>query len=523
MEPLYQLLIKPLSLAMTILLSFVLWKAFFICWVLPTRAYNKLRKSGFGGPIPCFPLGNIREMTMTKKKIRSSSPSLEYISHDIYPIIFPYFSQWRELHGKVFVYWLGIEPFLYIADPEFLTQMSSGVIGKKWGKPNVFKQDRKPLFGNGLLMVEGDNWVHHRHTITPVFLPNNLKAMGSMMVESATKMIDRWTSLIASGEPEIYVEKDIMRTYSEIIARAAFGVDYRISQEVFTKLRAMHLTLFKSNRLVGVPFNNIVYLKQTIELIKLSKDVDQLLLSMITNRKMSVVDVDHPQHDLLGFLLEEKSAGDGQLGKKFSDQELIDECKTFFFAGHETTALALTWTLFLLALHPEWQNQLREEIKQVVGDRPLDPTMVAQLKKMGWVMNEVLRLYPAGPNSQRQAREDIRVGNFVIPNGTNMWIDIVGMNHDPVLWGDDVNEFRPERFKGDINGGCKYKMGFVPFGFGGRMCVGRNLAMMEYKIVLTLILTSFSFSLSPTYHHSPTIMLSLRPAHGLPLILEQLV
>lgn len=142
--------------------------------------------------------------------------------------------------------------------------------------------------------------------------------------------------------------------------------------------------------------------------------------------------------------------------------------------------------------------------------------------QMGWVMNEVLRLYSPAPNVQRQAREDIRVNDVTIPKGTNMWIDVVGMHHDSALWGEDVNEFKPERFKDDLYGGCKHKMGYLPFGFGGRMCVGRNLSMMEYKIVLTLILTRFSFSLSPNYCHSPSILLSLRPAHGLPLIVQPL-
>lgn len=139
---------------------------------------------------------------------------------------------------------------------------------------------------------------------------------------------------------------------------------------------------------------------------------------------------------------------------------------------------------------------------------------------MGWVMNEVIRLYSPAPNIQRQTREDIGVDDLIIPKGTNIWIDVVKMNHDSALWGEDVNEFRPERFKDDIYGGCNHKMGFLPFGFGGRMCVGRNFSTMEYKIVLTLILSRFSFALSPSYCHSPSTLLTLRPSYGLPLILQ---
>lgn len=143
---------------------------------------------------------------------------------------------------------------------------------------------------------------------------------------------------------------------------------------------------------------------------------------------------------------------------------------------------------------------------------------------MGWVMSEVIRLYSPAPNVQRQTREDIRVDDLlVVPKGTNIWIDVVAMHHDKSLWGEDVNEFRPERFKEDpIYGGCKHKMGFVPFGFGGRMCIGKNLTSMEYKVVLTLVLSRFSLSLSPNYRHCPSIMLSLRPKYGLPLILQPL-
>lgn len=141
---------------------------------------------------------------------------------------------------------------------------------------------------------------------------------------------------------------------------------------------------------------------------------------------------------------------------------------------------------------------------------------------MKCVMNEVLRLYPPAPNVQRQAREDIKVDDLTVPNGTNLWIDLVAIHHDPEFWGEDANEFRPERFMDDVNGGCNHKMGYLPFGFGGRMCVGRNLTFMEYKIVLTQLLSKFSFKVSPGYHHSPATMLSLRPTHGLQLIVQPL-
>ncbi|KAL5069858.1 hypothetical protein RYX36_020745 [Vicia faba] len=489
----------------------------FSWWIFPIQILKKLKRNGFQGPTPSFPLGNIEEMK--RKNIIKSSLESSNLTHDIHSRVFPYFSSWQKSHGKVFVYWLGTEPFLYIADAEFLKKMSTEVMAKRWGKPDVFRNDRDPMFGSGLVMVEGNDWVRHRHIVAPAFNPLNLKVMANMMIESTNQMINKWTNQINFGNLEIDVEKEIITIAGEIIAKTSFGVEDENAKEVFNKLRALQMTLFNTTRYVGVPFGKFFNVKNDLEAKKLGKEIDKLLLSIVESRKNSTNK--SSQKDLLGLLLQENNHVD-RLGKTLTSREVVDECKTFFFGGHETTALAITWTLLLLAMHEDWQNELREEIKQVVGNNEIDITMLAGLKKMKWVMNEVLRLYPPAPNVQRQAREDIRVDDVTVPNGTNMWIDVVAMHHDPKLWGEDVNEFKPERFMDDVNGGCKHKMGYLPFGFGGRMCVGRNLTFMEYKIVLTTLLSNFSFKVSPSYHHSPAIMLSLRPTHGLPLIVEPL-
>ncbi|AES76179.2 cytochrome P450 family 72 protein [Medicago truncatula] len=486
----------------------------FSWWVFPILKHKKLKSCGLGGgPTPRFPLGNIDEM-----KIKDNV-AYSYLSHDIHANVLPYFSSWQKLHGKVFIYWLGTEPFLYIAGAEFLKKMSTDVMAKRWGKPNVFRNDRDPMFGNGLVMVEGNDWVRHRNIVAPSFNPLNLKAMARTMIVSTNQMIDRWTSQIKLGKHEIDIEKEIIATAGEIIAKTSFGMEGENAREVLHKLRALQMTLFKTNRHVGVPFGKYFNVKKNLVAKKLGKEIDKILLSIVEARKKSLKN--NSKQDLLSFLVKENSDV-SQSAKTLTTREVVDECKTFFFGGHETTALAITWTLLLLATHEDWQNQLREEIKEVVGNNEFDITMLAGLKKMKWVMNEVLRLYPPSPNVQRQTREDIKVDNVTVPNGTNMWIDVVAMHHDPELWGDDVNEFKPERFVDDVNGGCKHKMGYLPFGFGGRMCVGRNLTFMEYKIVLTMLLSNFTFKVSPGYHHSPAIMLSLRPAHGLPLIVQPL-
>jgi cytochrome P450 len=203
--------------------------------------------------------------------------------------------------------------------------------------------------------------------------------MASMMIESTNQMIDRWTSQINFGNLEIDVEKEIITIAGEIIAKTSFGVEDENAKEVFNKLRALQMTLFNTNRYVGVPFGKYFNVKKNQEAKKLGKEIDKLLLTIVEARKNSLKK--NSQKDLLGLLLQENN-NDGRLGKTLSSREVVDECKTFFFGGHETTALAITWTLMLLATHEDWQNQLREEIKEVVGNNELDITMLAGLKKV---------------------------------------------------------------------------------------------------------------------------------------------
>ncbi|GJM87484.1 hypothetical protein PR202_ga03444 [Eleusine coracana subsp. coracana] len=464
----------------------------YAAWVAPAATRRRLRR--FEGPRPSFPLGNLAEIAASSSWYHHSNNNNkntradagEIISGgDIHGRVFPYFARWRSAFGKVFVYWLGTEPFLYVADPEFLKSITAGALGKSWGKPDVFRRDRMLMFGRGLMLKE-------------------------------------WSDEVASGEKVIDVERGVVRNAAEIIAQATFGLTD--DARVFQKLQAMQAMLFQSNRLVGVPMARLLHLRKSYEAWKLGREIDALLLHIIQSRQQRMQLQGNKNkrnnNDLLSLLLaaagnDHEDDSNNKSKKKLTTRELVDECKTFFFGGHETTALALSWTLLMLAAHPEWQTALREEIQEVLEDG-LNAASLGRLTKMGWVMNEVLRLYPPSPNVQRQALRHI--DDQQIPAGTNMWVDVVAMHHDPDLWGDDVNDFRPERFAKDpVHGGCRHRMGFLPFGFGGRICVGRNLTAMEYRVVLSMLLPRFHLSVAPQYRHAPRIMLSLRPSNGIQL------
>lgn len=146
----------------------------------------------------------------------------------------------------------------------------------------------------------------------------------------------------------------------------------------------------------------------------------------------------------------------------------------------------------------------------------------SNLSQVPMILYEVLRLYPPISLLNRETVEEIKLGNITLPAGVQVDLPLMLLNYDSKLWGDDVNEFNPERFAGGTAAGTKGKVVFFPFGWGPRYCLGQNFAMLEAKLVLVMILQRFSFELSPTYTHSPAPIVTLQPQHGAHLILHKL-
>jgi len=138
------------------------------------------------------------------------------------------------------------------------------------------------------------------------------------------------------------------------------------------------------------------------------------------------------------------------------------------------------------------------------------------------VIQEVLRLYPTAAFVSREAFEDIQIGNLDVPKGVCLWNLIPTLHRDPENWGADVNQFKPERFSEGVSKACKYPQAYVPFGLGPRMCLGKNMAMVELKVVLALIISRFSFTLSPNYRHSPTFRMLVEPEYDVDIIIQKI-
>ncbi|KAL2496572.1 Cytochrome [Forsythia ovata] len=251
------------------------------------------------------------------------------------------------------------------------------------------------------------------------------------------------------------------------------------------------------------------------------------LLEDIINQKQKNIKAgkDSADDDLLGILLkinlnEIKEQGNNKLG--MSIDEVIEECKTFYFAGQESTSNLLSWTMLLLSMHPSWQVRAREEILQVFGNNLPDFDGLNRLKIVTMVLYEVLRLYPPSIIFTRIIYKETKLGEMTLPPGLQFMLPIILLHHDQQLWGEDVKEFKPERFSQGIAKATNNQLSFFPFSWGPRICIGNNFALMEAKIALAMILRRFSFELSPSYTHAPSFVVTLQPQNGVHMMLRKI-
>ncbi|MED6214054.1 hypothetical protein PIB30_099235, partial [Stylosanthes scabra] len=249
----------------------------------------------------------------------------------------------------------------------------------------------------------------------------------------------------------------------------------------------------------------------------LEKEVKKCILQLVKQREESP---HHHNRDLLQMLLE--STKNSDLTQDAIETFIADNCKNIYFAGFETTAISMAWCLMLLASNQEWQDRVRAEALEICNGRIPDYHMLSKMKQLTTVIHETLRLYPPLPLTVKEALKDMKFGNINVPKGVTIWAMTLTSHTDPELWGSDAYEFKPERFANGVSGACKLPHMYMPFGFGLRSCLGRDLAMTELKMLLSHILCNFSFSLSSNYVHSPALKLIMVPQHGVHLLVKKL-
>ncbi|KAL3742665.1 hypothetical protein ACJRO7_018046 [Eucalyptus globulus] len=493
------------------MLGLVLVHAYRLFVWRPRRVRSELRRQGIEGPPPShLLLGNIPDIQRIQADVaRRARESREDggLTHAWPSRLFAHLQEWRAQHGPNFIYSSGHIQFLSISDVELVKELSV-CTSPALGKPSYLSKDRGALLGQGILSSSGSTWAYQRQIIAPELYLDKVKGMVSLMVDSANLLMGSWESRIESGggTAEIRIDDDLRSLSADIISRACFGSSYSRGKEIFLKLRELQRVMSPGS--IGVPGMRYLPTKINREIWKLDKQIQSMILEAVKERARA-----SHEKDLLQVILE--GANNVGLPPNISaEQFIVDNCKNIYFAGHETTAVTASWCLMLLAAHPHWQARVRAEVPEILGCGVLDSNKLRGMKTLSMVIHETLRLYPPAVFNVREALEDIEFKGLLIPQGLNIQIPIHILHRLPEIWGTDAAKFQPERFAQGISGACNSVQAYMPFGSGPRTCAGQHFALAELKVILSLILTKFSFSLSPSYRHSPAFRLVIEPGDG---------
>ncbi|KAG4943085.1 hypothetical protein JHK85_047731 [Glycine max] len=496
-------------LSFSFMLLLFLLKLTILLWWRPRKIEAHFSKQGIRGPPYRFFIGNVKELV--GMMLKASSQPMPF-SHNILPRVLSFYHHWKKIYGATFLVWFGPTVRLTVSEPELIREIftSKSEFYEKNEAPPLVKQ----LEGDGLLSLKGEKWAHHRKIISPTFHMENLKLLIPVMATSVVEMLEKWSAMGVKGEVEIEVSEWFQTLTEDVITRTAFGSSYEDGKAIF-RLQAQQMDLAADAfQKVFIPGY-----RRNIKSWKLEKEIKKSLVKLIWRRRECGGVEEKGPKDLLGLMIQ---ASNMNSSSNVTVDDIVEECKSFFFAGKQTTSNLLTWTTILLAMHPHWQVRARDELLKLCGSRDL-PTKdhVAKLRTLSMIVNESLRLYPPTIATIRRAKADVDLGGYKIPRGTELLIPILAVHHDQAIWGNDVNEFNPGRFSDGVARAGKHPLAFIPFGLGVRTCIGQNLAVLQTKLALAIILQRFSFRLAPSYQHAPTVLMLLYPQYGAPIIFQQ--
>ncbi|HZV01739.1 MAG TPA: cytochrome P450 [Planctomycetota bacterium] len=352
--------------------------------------------------------------------------------------------------------------------------------------------------GKGLLTSEGELWKRQRRLIQPAFTHERIRGYGEIMVRRAQAMVASWKD----GEVRD-LHADMARVTLEIVCEALFGFD--ISNQADQIGGALELVMRQFERMFTstIPLPLWFPTPGNLGARRAIRRMDEVVFGIVARRRAS----GEQRDDLLGRLLAAQDAD----GKGMSDQQLRDELLTLIGAGHETTAIALAWTFFLLGRHPDVAARIASDLEALAGPPSVED--MGKLASTQEVVQESLRLYPPAWGIARENLEPIDLGGYHLERGTQIWLVNWVTQRDPRFF-EEPEAFRPERFAPERASRIP-KYAYFPFAGGPRSCVGMHFALLEATLVLACVLQKFRIELVPDHPVELQPSVTLRPRYGI--------
>lgn len=411
--------------------------------------------------------------------------------------------QTERTYGRMATIYIGKMPFVLCFRPEhvryFLTEQQRNFTKMNRGGAGNLRF----LLGDGLLTAEGDFHRQQRRLVQPAFHKSRIENYADTMVRLTEEMLGEWQA----GQ-EVDIAHEMQQLTLRIIMNALFNVD---SREQAARLGAAFNQIINNGRTLvrrrwlrfDLPFT------QYHKVLEAKRTLDTFVYDLIAQRRKEGRDTG----DVLSMLLEAQDEGNSMTDKQVHDQVL-----TFVAAGHETAQNTLSFTFYLLAQHPEVRGKLLAELHSVLQGRAPTAQDLPNLPYLEWVINESWRVYPPAWTQGRRSIEAFDLDGYHFPAGIIVIFSQWVLHHLPDIWS-DPDAFRPERW--DPTTAEKLpQFAYFPFGGGSRICIGMPFAQMETKLLLATILQRYSPRLKPGFALELQPRVTIRPKHGMPMILD---
>ena len=390
------------------------------------------------------------------------------------------------------------------------------------GQPDHFRKngpgyrELRQALGENLLTSEDESWHRQRRFLAPIFTRRRIAGdYIHIMIEEAGLLVDRWR-VAASEHRSIDLYPEMVRVTSQIIGRILFGADVSRALPELTRFSIVNEELLHRAisphplpRWLPTSHNR----RLTSELAEVRGIVDEIIADRKSQRTKGSTD------DMLGRLLAARDAENAS--DRLSENEVTNQVLLFLIAGRETTAMTLACTLAQLALTPEWQAKLREEITERLHGRAPSAEEVAQLEWTDRFLRECMRLFPGAYGMNRSTRDDEILAGYHIPPGSWVEVSMWGIHRSPAVW-PEPEVFDPRRFDvpaRQFAGSSRYA--WMPFGAGPRGCIGMQIAMLEIPIVIASVLQAFTLE-TPLTSIPVHAAITLQPTGSLPLRIQRL-
>ena len=400
-------------------------------------------------------------------------------------------------------------PTYLVSDPEAARRVLVGN-ARAYGKRTIQYTTLSLVTGEGLLTADTDLWRGQRRRLQPAFHHSTLELIADHVRTSTDRMLDGWAK---SNSSIVDIDAAMMHLALEVVGKSLFGADLSgdASRLARATVEALDIVVKKARSPLSLPLR--VPTPANVSLRKAIANLDSAVDAMLAERATRRLAEGEPPRDMLDLLL--AAADDGQT---MSRDEIRNQIITFIVAGHETVASALTWAWQLLVMHPSTLQRLRDEAAPVVNEGGPYFADLARLPYTAAVVDEVLRLYPPAWLITRRSHEDDELAGIAVGAESLVIVSPWLVQRHPSIW-DRPNQFIPERFL-DSDGQRRRDLingpGYIPFGAGPRLCIGRDMALVEAVLVLAAVATRIELTpVGPTPVAMPLV--TIRPQGGLPM------